>query len=193
MTDDAQHHIHEFIRLLVPDPDREGLRETPRRVVEAFKFFCSGYTLDPADVLKEFADGGERYDELVFVGSIPVVSFCEHHMLPFGGLAHVGYIPAHGRVVGLSKLARVVEIFARRLQVQERLTQQVAHALQEGLQARAVGVVLNCRHSCMEARGVQKIGSVTMTSCLLGDFKDDASARAEFLGFVARAEMQRTP
>lgn len=178
-----------FRRLLVSigeDPNREGLVDTPDRMARAWGEWTAGYSADPAAILKAFADGSENYDELVFVGGIPVYSLCEHHLAPFFGVAHVGYIPA-GRVVGLSKFARLVDAFARRLQVQERLTTQVAQAIQDVLSPRAVGVVLQCRHTCMESRGVQRVGTVTMTSALHGDFRTEPEARHEFMAMVHSA------
>lgn len=177
------HLFEELIAQVGEDPSREGLLETPERAARAWEEWTSGYGVDPAAVLKDFADGSENYDELVFQGGIPLWSLCEHHMAPFFGVAHVGYIPS-GRVVGLSKLARLVDVFARRLQVQERLTVQVARALEDALHPRGVGVVLQCRHSCMESRGIRRIGSVTTTSALLGDFRSEPEARAEFMSMV---------
>jgi GTP cyclohydrolase I len=165
------------------DPKREGLRDTPQRFLKAWKSYTQGYSMRAEDVLKTFEDGGEKYDELVLVRDIPVYSHCEHHLAPFFGHAAVAYIP-DGRVVGLSKLARLVDIYARRLQVQERLTQQIAHALNDALVPRGVAVVVECRHMCMEARGVRTSGAVTSTSCLLGALKANASARAEFLSLL---------
>lgn len=169
-----------------PNPEREGLRETPSRVVKALEFWNKGYKENPKDVLKEFDDGAQNYDTMVFQGGIQLYSLCEHHMTPFFGVAHVGYLPA-GRIVGLSKLARLVEIYSRRLQVQERLTQEIAAALQDNLQTKGVGVVLRCRHLCMESRGVQKSGTITYTSSLLGVMRE-AGARDEFLHFVNMAD-----
>ena len=181
-----QQIIRQFIERLDPKPDREGLKETPERVVKAWKFFCSGYEQNPADVLKTFEDGGEKYDELLFQANIPIFSHCEHHLVAMFGVAHIAYIP-NGRVVGLSKLSRLAEIFARRLQVQERLTQQIADALMDNLQPRGVGVVLQLRHLCMESRGIQKVGTVTMSSALRGCVKEESECRAEFMSMVAVA------
>ncbi len=169
---------------------REGLEETPARVIKAWQFWTDGYGKDPIDVLKCFEDGAEKYDEMIFQGAIPCFSNCEHHMTPFFGFTHIGYIP-NGRIIGLSKFSRLVDIFARRLQVQERLTQQIAHALDDYLKPVGVGVVLRCRHMCMESRGIQKPGTVTYTSSLLGAMRDGA-ARAEFLQFVERADAATT-
>lgn len=180
-----------FLAELGEDSTREGLKETPRRWRDAWIQFTWGYGVDPGSVLKQFEDGASDYDELVFQGNIPLFSMCEHHLIPFFGVAHIGYIP-NKRIVGLSKLARLLEVFARRLQVQERLTTQVADALTEHLSPNGVGVVLRCRHLCMEARGVQKVGTVTYTSALRGAFKQEnakgIAARSEFMRFVERAD-----
>ena len=182
MTTD--HDMEAIVRTLLAysgdDPAREGLRETPARFLRAWKHYTSGYAIDPASVLRTFEDGAQGVDEMVLVRDIPVHSLCEHHCAPMWGVAHVGYIP-DGRVLGLSKFARLVDVFARRLQVQERMTQQVAHALHEALMPRGVAVLMRLRHGCMEARGVRALGSQTVTSCLLGVIKTSASARAEFL------------
>ncbi len=168
------------------DPTREGLRETPSRVVKAWGEWFDGYKQDPAAVLKTFEDGAELCgDEMVVVENIDLYSFCEHHMAPFFGKAWVAYIPDK-KVVGLSKLARLVDIYAHRLQVQERLTNQVANAIQEHLKPKGVGVVMRCTHFCMCSRGVNKQGSTTTTSALRGAIHDEASARAEFMGLVLR-------
>jgi len=180
--------VHTFLERIGENPEREGLRETPQRFWDAWlDYFAVGYGQDAKEVLKTFTDGAEGYDELVFCGNIGVFSYCEHHLVPFFGIAHVGYIP-NGKIVGLSKLARVVEVFARRLQTQERITTQVADALWDNLSPQAVGVVLRCRHLCMESRGIEKVGSVTYTSALRGDFRDDVASRSEFLAFVTRAD-----
>lgn len=165
------------------DPTRGGLQETPKRVLKAWQFWTSGYKRDPASVLKVFEDGAERVDEMVLVRDIPLYSHCEHHLAPIFGVAHVAYIPV-GKIVGLSKLSRLVDIFARRLQVQERLTNQVADALAEHLKPKGVGVVLECRHLCMESRGVCQQGHVTITSALRGVLRNDPAARAEFLNLT---------
>lgn len=178
--------IREFIRSLGENPNREGLKETPARVVKAWKFFCSGYDQKPEDVLKCFEDGGETYDELLFQANIPIVSACEHHLQNFWGVGHIAYVP-NGKVVGLSKLSRLADIFARRLQVQERLTQQIADALMEHLQPKGVGVVLQMRHGCMEFRGIQKFGTITMSSALRGCVKAESDCRAEFMSLVNTA------
>lgn len=173
------------LELLDPEPDREGLKETPHRVRKAWEHWTNGYHVKPADVLKTFEDGHEGYDELIFQGNVPVYSHCEHHLAPFFGVAHVAYIP-NGRIVGLSKISRLVDIFAHRLQVQERLTTQIADALMAELQPLGVGVVIRCRHLCMESRGIQRAGTVTYTSSLQGVFRNEA--KGEFMRFVERAD-----
>ena len=173
----------DLINITDPDPSRPGLRDTPHRFAEAWAFWTSGYNQDPMDVLKSFEDGAEDYDGMVFQGSIPFYSLCEHHITPFFGVAHIGYLPA-GPIIGLSKFARIVEIFSRRLQVQERMTRQIADALMDAMKPRGVGVVLKARHFCMESRGVQKMGTSTTTSALRGIFMSDPEVREEFLAFV---------
>lgn len=175
--------MRKFLQYIGEDPSREGLRETPERVRKAWMEWCGGYGLDPAAYFTQFGDGGEQYDEMVLVKNIPVYSHCEHHVAPFFGVAHIAYLPA-GRLLGLSKFSRVVDVFAHRLQVQERLTSQIAHAFQDGLAPLGVGVVLECRHLCMESRGIRAQGTTTITSCLLGALKDKPEARAEFLHLV---------
>lgn len=174
--------------------DRPGLAETPKRYQAALSALLAGYQTDPSGFMKTFEDGAEHYSGMVFQGRIQLYSLCEHHMLPFFGVAHVGYIPAAysshtpTRIIGLSKIARIVDMFAKRLQVQERLTRQIAGFLEEELDAQAVGVVLRCRHMCMEMRGVQKANTVTYTSTLLGDFMSEGPARSEFMNFVQMAD-----
>ena len=167
------------------DPDREGLLDTPGRVTRAYAELFAGYEVDPHDYLKRTFEEVSGYDELVVLSGIRVVSFCEHHMLPFTGIAHVGYLPTN-RVVGISKLARVVNGFARRLQIQEKLTAQIAQAVQDILQPKGVGVVIESEHSCMTMRGVNTPGSLLTTSTLLGQVRDDPRTREEFLGMVRR-------
>jgi len=167
---------------LDPEPQREGLLDTPRRVEKAFRFYTSGYQQDPKKVIGDALFEAET-DEMVVVKDIEMYSLCEHHLAPFFGKAHVAYIPS-GKIVGLSKLARVVEIYARRLQVQERLTMQVAHAIEDVLKPRGVAVVIEAQHLCMMMRGVEKQNSRTITSCLLGLFRKDERTRAEFLQLV---------
>lgn len=183
--------IRRFLEQLGEDPSRGGLQETPERAAKAWAHWTSGYAEEPAAVLKCFEDGAEQYDELVFQGNIPWYSHCEHHMAPFFGVAHIAYIP-NGKVVGLSKLSRLVDIFAHRLQVQERMTRQIAEALQEHLKPLGVAVILNARHLCMESRGIRKIGTRTKTSAVLGAFKDKPEARAEFMNLVGVASAEST-
>ncbi len=177
---EAEEHVRALLRLIGDDPAREGLLETPARVVRSFEEYFSGYGQSPAEHLERTFEEVEGYDELVLVSDIDVYSHCEHHMVPFVGKAHVGYIPK-GRVVGLSKLARVVDLFSRRLQVQEKLTVQIAEAIESSLSPQGVAVVLQCQHFCMCYRGVKKAGSWTTTSRLRGIFLRDEAARLELL------------
>ena len=165
------------------DPDREGLLDTPRRVIKAYRELFAGYESDPREYLERTFEEVGGYDELVILRDIRVVSFCEHHMLPFLGKAHVGYLP-NDRVVGISKLARVVHGFARRLQIQEKLTAQIAEAIQDILKPKGVGVVIVSEHSCMTMRGVNTPGSRLTTSTLLGEVRDDPRTRQEFFELV---------
>jgi GTP cyclohydrolase I len=167
------------------DPDREGLLETPARFLKAWEEYTRGYRMNPEDILKSFEDGAQSVDEMVIVRDIPVYSLCEHHLAPFFGKAHVGYVPDK-RILGLSKISRLVEIFGRRLQVQERLTNQIADALDNNLKARGVAVVIECRHMCMESRGVRHTGATTVTSALRGSIKTNADTRREFLSLIGR-------
>lgn len=173
--------IRQILKEMGEDPDRQGLKETPARVWKAWKHITAGYDQKVEDVLTVFEE--QDYNQFVFKGSIPFYSTCEHHMLPFFGMAHVGYIP-NGKIIGISKLTRIVDIFARRLQVQERITNQVADALINSLDAKGVGVVLQCRHLCVEARGVEKIGTITQTVALRGDCLNEPDCRAEFMTLV---------
>lgn len=163
-------------------PRRQGIAETPERFARAWTKFTEGYGVDPASVLKIFEDGAERYDEILVQRDIPVYSHCEHHLLPFFGVVHIAYLPA-GKVVGLSKFSRLVDIFAHRLQVQERMTSQIADALEEHLVPKGVAVIMECRHLCMESRGIQRMGTVTLTSALRGALKERA-ARAEVFSLI---------
>ncbi|MBL8730117.1 MAG: GTP cyclohydrolase I FolE [Planctomycetes bacterium] len=177
-----QQSVAAMLGELDPEPGREGLLDTPRRVEKAFRFYTAGYQQDPKKVIGDALFEAET-DEMVVVKDIEMYSLCEHHLAPFFGKAHVAYIPS-GKIVGLSKLARVVEIYARRLQVQERLTMQVAHAIDDVLQPRGVAVVIEAQHLCMMMRGVEKQNSRTITSCLLGLFRKDERTRSEFLQLV---------
>ena len=180
---DAEAAVRTLIEWAGDDPDREGLLDTPGRVVRAYEELFSGYESDPREYLERTFEEVAGYDELVVLRDIRVVSFCEHHMLPFLGKAHVGYLPSD-RVVGISKLARVVHGFARRLQIQEKLTSEIAGAIHDILQPRGVGVVIVSEHSCMTMRGVNTPGSRLTTSSLTGVIRDDPRTRQEFLEFV---------
>lgn len=169
-----------LLQYIGEDPTRGGLVDTPHRVLKAWQHWAGGYGADIPGILKTFEDGAASCDEMVVVKDIPFYSHCEHHLAPFFGTVTVAYVP-NGRIVGLSKLSRVVSAFARRLQVQERLTNQIADALQEHLAPLGVGIVVTARHLCMESRGIERQGSVTITSALRGVMRDSASARSEFL------------
>ena len=175
-----------FLASLGEDPDRAGLVETPSRIVKAWEHWTAGYAQDPADCLKVFEDGAQQYNELIAVRGIPVYSHCEHHLAPFFGKATIGYIP-NGKIVGLSKLTHLVECFSKRLQVQERLTNEIANALMTHLQPQAVGVVIRCRHLCMESRGISTQGEETVTSAMLGDLKTNMTLRTEFFALAREA------
>lgn len=184
MNDDMT--LNEFFASLDPNPTREGLRETPERFLKAWKFYTSGYHTNVVELLKTFEDGADGVDEMVFVGAVPFFASCEHHLAPFFGVAHVGYIP-NGRIVGLSKIPRLVDAFARRLTVQERLTNQIADTIDTVLKPRGVACLIQARHMCMEMRGVQKPGTITTTSALRGLLKN-SDARSEFLSMVSNAK-----
>jgi GTP cyclohydrolase I len=171
--------VRRQLELLGEDPDRPGLLKTPERVAKSLAFLTRGYAQDAATVIGD-AVFDETHESMVMVRDIEIYSLCEHHLLPFFGRAHVAYIP-NGKIVGLSKMARVVDVFARRLQVQERLTEQVARALESALHPRGVGVVIEAQHLCMMMRGVEKQNSRTITSALRGSFRDDGKTRDEFL------------
>ncbi|OLB79092.1 MAG: GTP cyclohydrolase I FolE [Actinobacteria bacterium 13_2_20CM_2_71_6] len=175
--------VREILIAIGEDPDRDGLRRTPTRVAQAYAELFAGLRVDPADVLTTTFEA--NHEEMVLVRNIQVFSLCEHHLLPFHGTAHLGYIPGDdGRITGLSKLARLVDVYARRPQVQERLTSQVADLLMERLQPRGVIAVLECEHMCMAMRGIQKAGSRTVTSAVRGVFQRDAKSRAEAMSLI---------
>jgi GTP cyclohydrolase I len=176
-------HYGEILSAIGEDPEREGLKRTPERVAKALQYLTHGYDLDPAAILRS-AMFTEEYSQMVVVKDIEVYSMCEHHMLPFFGKAHVAYIP-NGRIVGLSKIPRVVDAYARRLQVQERLTNEIRDCIHETLQPLGVAVVMECSHLCMQMRGIQKQNSVTTTSAFTGIFLDDHRTREEFIKLIS--------
>lgn len=186
----TRQQAEEAVRTLIlwagDDPSREGLRDTPARVARAYEEFFAGYGQDPAEILKRTFSEVEGYDEMIVMNDIRFESHCEHHMVPIIGKAHVGYLPDK-RVVGISKLARLVEVYARRLQVQEKMTVQIADTLQEILQPRGVAVVIEAAHQCMTTRGVHKPGVGLITSRMVGAFREDPSTRREFLAVIGRS------
>jgi GTP cyclohydrolase I len=181
-----EEHIREILRAIGEDPDREGLLRTPQRVAQALSFLTRGYEMDPAKVIND-ALFTEEYEEMIVQKDIDFYSLCEHHMLPFFGKAHVAYIPHH-RIVGISKLARLVDVYARRLQVQERLTNQIATTIMDRLDALGVAVVLEAEHLCMRMRGVEKQNSYVITSSLLGAFRSRVETRNEFMNLIRRKD-----
>ena len=180
---EAEAAVRTLIEWAGDDPDREGLKDTPGRVVRAYEEFFAGYDEDPVALLATTFEETAAYDEMIVLRDIRLESHCEHHIVPILGRAHVGYLPA-GRVVGFSKLARLVEVFAKRLQIQEALTSQIADTIQELLQPRGVGVVIEAAHQCMTTRGIHKPGVSAVTSRMLGCFRDDPSTRREFLSVI---------
>lgn len=183
---EIQKHVHGLLVLLGENPAREGLVKTPLRVANSLTYLTQGYFQDVRDVLNG-AIFNEPYDEMVVVKDINLFSLCEHHLLPFYGRAHVAYIP-NGKIIGLSKIPRVVDVFAKRLQVQERLTSQIAECLMEALNPRGVAVVIEALHLCMAMRGVEKTNSFTVTSAMLGTFRESERARMEFLSFIGKKQ-----
>jgi GTP cyclohydrolase I len=181
--EEAESAVRTLIRWAGDDPDREGLTGTPSRVVRAYEEFFSGYGIDPIDVLSRTFEETEGYDEMVVLRDIRFESHCEHHMAPIIGRAHIAYLPRR-RVIGISKLARVLEIYSRRLQIQEKLTAQIANTIDEVLQPRGVAVVIDAAHQCMTTRGIHKPGMSMVTSRMLGAFRTDASTRREFLAII---------
>lgn len=179
--------VKKLLFTLGENPYREGLLETPVRFLRAWQEKTSGYTVDPKKFLTVFEDGAENYDQMIVVKDIEIESNCEHHLERIWGVAHIGYLP-NQRIIGLSKLYRIANALSRRLQVQERLTNQIAHVIMEGLRPRGVGVVLECRHSCMETRGICKRGQLTITSSLHGAFRDEPATREEFLSLASTSK-----
>jgi GTP cyclohydrolase I len=176
--------VRGLLRLLGEDPEREGLRGTPERVARSLAFLTHGYDIDPQAIVGDALFEAE-YDEMVVVRDVEVYSLCEHHLLPFFGRCHIAYLPGD-KIVGLSKLARLVDVYARRLQVQERLTNEIANSIEEILAPKGVGVVIEARHLCMMMRGVEKQNSFAVTSCMLGQFRTDARTRSEFLSLIGK-------
>jgi GTP cyclohydrolase I len=183
-TDPIADLVESLLVELGEDPDRQGLKATPDRVSRSLRELTAGYGVKPEEVIAD-AIFDQDYDEMVLVKDIGFYSLCEHHLLPFFGHVHVGYLP-NGKVVGLSKIPRLIEIYARRLQIQEQLTREIAEALNGALAPKGVGVVIEARHLCMEMRGVETPGSRMITSCMLGTFRKDPRTRAEFLDLVRR-------
>ena len=183
----SREEAEEAVRTLIcwtgDNPNREGLIETPKRVVKAYEEFFEGYDIDPEEVLKKTFEEVQGYDDAVIVRNIRVESHCEHHIVPILGVAHVGYIP-NNRVVGISKLARVVEIFGKRLQTQETMTAQIADTIQKVLEPKGVAVVVDASHQCMTTRGIHKTESSTITSRMLGAFRDNPETRSEFMNLI---------
>ena len=181
--EEAEGAVRTLISWTGDNPDREGLIETPKRVVKAYEEFFEGYDIDPEEVLKKTFEEVQGYDDAVIVRNIRVESHCEHHIVPILGVAHVGYIP-NNRVVGISKLARVVEIFGKRLQTQETMTAQIADTIQKVLEPKGVAVVVDASHQCMTTRGIHKTESSTITSRMLGAFRDNPETRSEFMNLI---------
>ena len=181
--EEAEEAVRTLICWTGDDPDREGLIETPKRVVKAYEEFFEGYNMDPEEVLTKTFEEVQGYDDAVIVRNIRVESHCEHHIVPILGVAHVGYIP-NNRVVGISKLARVIEIFGKRLQTQETMTAQIADTIQRVLKPKGVAVVVDASHQCMTTRGIHKTESSTITSRMLGAFRDNPETRSEFMNLI---------
>ena len=180
---EAESAFRTILRWAGDNPEREGLLETPARVARAFEEYFAGYAQDPAQFLSRTFEEASGYDNLVMLRAIPFESHCEHHLAPIIGKAWVGYLPA-GRVVGISKLARVVEAFSKRLQIQEKMTAEIAHTIQDVLKPKGVGVLIKATHHCLSSRGIHKHGVDMVTTCLLGDLRDDRTLRAEFMALV---------
>ena len=180
-------HVAEILKLLDEDPQREGLKDTPQRVERALQHFTKGYKQDPEQILKSAVFGEADYDEMVIVKDIDIYSLCEHHLLPFFGKCHVAYLPRR-RIVGLSKIPRVVEAYSRRLQIQERLTTQIARTIEKSLKPKGVGVVVEAYHLCVMMRGVEKQNAHMITSSMRGRFRSDSRTRKEFLELIRRSK-----
>jgi GTP cyclohydrolase I len=181
--EDAEAAVRTLIKWIGEDPDREGLVDTPKRVVKAYEELFGGYWEDPTAVLERTFEETEQYEEMVLLRDIRLESFCEHHILPIIGKVHIAYVP-NGRVVGVSKLARILDIYAKRMQIQEKLTAQVANSINEVLRPKGVAVVVEAAHECMTTRGVHKPGVKMVTKTLLGCFKDDRDVRRDFMSFI---------
>ena len=186
--EEAEQAIRVLLGWVGEDPDREGLKATPGRVVKAFEEWYSGYREDPVEYLRRTFYEVDGYDEMIVLRDIGFESHCEHHMAPIIGKVHIGYLPDRN-VVGISKLARVVEAFSKRLQVQESMTAQIAHCIQDVLKPKGVGVIIEGVHHCMTTRGIHKSGVAMITSQLLGDFRSDSRTRAEFLNIIGRSHL----
>ena len=189
---EAEAAVRVLLRWAGDDPEREGLIDTPSRVVRSYQEFFAGYSVDPREILARTFSEVDGYDEMIVLKDIRFESYCEHHMVPIIGRAHVAYLPEH-RVVGISKLARLVDAFAKRLQIQEKMTVQIADTLNEVLQPKGVGVILEASHQCMSTRGVHKAGVEMVTSRMLGTFRTDPSTRREFLAIVASPSAMSVP
>ena len=189
---EAEAAIRTLIQWAGDDPDREGLIDTPSRVVRSYEEFYQGYTADPRALLERTFEEVEGYDEIVFLRDIRFESHCEHHMAPIIGRAHVAYLP-HQRVVGISKLARLIDVYAKRLQIQEKMTSQIANTINEILQPKGTAVVIEASHQCMTTRGVHKAGVSMVTSTMLGAFREEASTRREFLAMIGNPVYREAP
>ncbi len=185
---EAEDAVRVLIKWAGDNPDREGLLETPKRVVDSYKEFFAGYSSDPEEILSKTFEEVENYDEMVLLKNMRFESHCEHHMLPIIGRAHIAYLP-NKRVVGISKLARLLDVFAKRLQTQETMTVQIANTINSILQPKGVAVTIDAEHQCMTSRGVYKPGTNTITSCMLGIFRKDQRTRAEFMSLIGSPDI----
>jgi GTP cyclohydrolase I len=178
--------VRELLLQIGEDPEREGLQRTPRRVTDSLAYLTSGYQADPKELINEAVFSHEA-DQMIIARDLTVFSLCEHHMMPFYGRCHVGYIPS-GKVLGVSKIARLVDMYARRLQIQERLTEQIAHAIADAIEPHGVGVTIEARHLCMTMRGVEQTNSLMVTSSVLGSFRSSEATRAEFMALIRQSQ-----